>query len=138
MARGREWAQHAHKGRAGWTAASMASYRKKMVGPRNPAWKGGVTYRRQHGNHKGAKYVRCPTWALGMARKDGYVMEHRLIVATMAGRLLARTEVVHHRDHDSLNNAPANLELWPTNGAHKRAEHGRFVEGAANRISLAV
>ena len=31
-----------------------------------------------------------------MARKDGYIMEHRLLVAKAMGRLLKRTEVVHH------------------------------------------
>jgi hypothetical protein len=135
--RGREWATHGHKGRAGWTDASRTSYLEKMTGERNPAWKGGVTYKRPHGNHAGARYVRCPAWALTMARKDGYVMEHRLVVATMAGYVLTRTEVVHHRDHDALNNRPTNLELWPDNRSHKLAEHGRFVVGAACRTSLA-
>ena len=130
--RGREWAKHGHKGRAGWTDASRASYREKMTGERNPAWKGGVTYRRRKGSYANVKYVRAPEWALPMARKDGYVMEHRLIVATMAGRPLTRTEVVHHLDHDPTNNAPSNLELWPSNGSHKAAEHGRVVPGVAN------
>jgi len=103
-----------------------------MTGERNPAWKGGVTYRRRKGSYANVKYVRAPEWALPMARKDGYVMEHRLIVATMAGRPLTRTEVVHHLDHDPTNNAPSNLELWPSNGSHKAAEHGRVVPGVAN------
>jgi hypothetical protein len=98
---------------------------------RNSAWKGGVTYKRPKGNHAGARYVRCPTWALLMARTDGYIMEHRLVMAALVGRLLTRTECVHHRDHDPLNNTPANLELWPTNADHKRGEVGRFVPGVA-------
>jgi hypothetical protein len=102
-------------------------------GPENPAWKGGVTYWRKAGNYPPIKYVRAPAWALTMARKDGYVMEHRLIMATLCGRLLIRTETVHHRDHNPLNNAAQNLELWPTNRDHKLAEHGRFVPGVANR-----
>jgi hypothetical protein len=40
----------------------------------NPAWKGGVTYFKTHGNYIGVKYVRCPEEYLVMARKDGYVM----------------------------------------------------------------
>lgn len=127
--RGVEWAKHAHKGRAAWTDASRASYLQKMTGERNPAWKGGVTYWRKKGNYPSIKYVRAPEWALPMARKDRYIMEHRLLMAQMAGRLLSSTEVVHHRDHDPLNNDPANLELWPSNGSHKAAEHGRVVPG---------
>jgi hypothetical protein len=57
-----------------------------------------------------------------MARKDGYVMEHRLIVAQHLGRPLKRTEVVHHIDHDPTNNDPANLMLFPSNSVHKKYE----------------
>lgn len=126
--RGREWATHGHKG-----SAARKTMPPPRYGPANPAWKGGVTLKRSHGNHRGARYVRCPAWALPMARADGYVMEHRLRMAEMSGYLLMRTEVVHHRDHDALNNAPTNLELWPSNGSHKAAEHGRVVPGAASR-----
>jgi hypothetical protein len=105
-----------------------------LKGPLNPAWKGGVTHKRAKGNYSGVRYVRAPEWARPMARKDGYVMEHRLVVARMAGRLLTRTEVVNHRDHDPSNNDPANLELWPDNGSHKRGEVGRFADGVANRL----
>jgi hypothetical protein len=70
-----------------------------------------------------------------MARKDGYIMEHRLVIAGLAGRLLSRTEVVNHVDHNPANNDPANLELWPTNRDHKMAEHGRYVLGVRNRWS---
>jgi len=131
--RGREWARHGRKGRAAWTAESEASYRQKMTGPRNPAWKGGVTLFRKKGNYAGIRYMRAPEWALPMARTDGYIMEHRLIMAGLVGRLLTRTEVVHHLNHDPTDNTPTNLELWPSNGLHKAAEHGRVVEGAANR-----
>jgi hypothetical protein len=132
--RGREWKAHAHKGRPAWTEASRESYRQKMTGPMNPAWKGGATYFRKHGNYKPIKYVRCPESLLGMARKDGYIMEHRLLMARWAGRLLSRVEVVHHLDHDPHNNDRANLELWPDNRTHKLAEHGRPVFGAVNRL----
>ena len=135
--RSRELVKHSHKGRSAWTAESLASYRQKMSGANNPAWKGGVTFFKTHGNYTGVRYVRAPEWARPMARKDGYVMEHRLVMAQIVGRLLTRTEVVHHLDHDPANNEPQNLELWPTNGAHKSAEHGRPVNGAACRLSLA-
>lgn len=125
----------AHKGRSGWTAGYLESHRQKMSGPRNPSWKGGVTYKRNKGNYIGPKYVRCPPQFILMSRRDGYVMEHRVIVAEMVGRPLDRTEVVHHRDHNTRNNAVQNLELWPDNRTHKLAEHGRSVLGAVNRWS---
>lgn len=120
--RGREWKQHAHKGRAAWTPDSQAAWREKMQGATNPAWKGGVTYFKTHGNYTGVKYVRCPAEYMAMARKDGYVMEHRLIVAQHLGRLLLRSEVVHHKDHDPSNNRLENLVLFASNGQHKRYE----------------
>jgi hypothetical protein len=127
---------NAAKGKAGWTDASRAAYLAKMSGAKNPAWKGGATFKRNKGNYIGPKYVRCPAAFAPMARTDGYVMEHRLIVARLARRCLDRTEVVHHRDHVTRNNAPGNLELWPSNASHKAAEGGRLVIGAANRLCL--
>lgn len=93
-----------------------------LKGERNPAWKGGVTYFRKHGNYKPIKYVRCPVEFLPMARKDGYVMEHRLFVARAIGRCLLRSEVVHHRNHDPQDNRLENLELFDSNRSHKLYE----------------
>lgn len=106
---------------------------KGRPGAKNAAWKGGVTVFKKKGNYKGVRYMRAPEWAKPMARADGYVMEHRLVMAEWCGFLLTRTEVVHHLDHDPTKNVRSNLELWPDNRSHKLAEHGRFVEGAANR-----
>ena len=125
--RGREWAKHGHKG-----AVARKTF-TPLLGPKNPAWKGGVTMKHPKGNYKGVRYVRAPEWAKPMARGDGYIMEHRLVMAQRCGFLLTRTEVVDHQDHDPSNNAPTNLLLYPTNADHKRGEVGRFVAGVANR-----
>lgn len=131
-ARGRALAAHPkHAGT--WTTERRELARQRFAGEANPAWKGGATLKRAKGNYSGVRYVRCPMDLLVMARSDGYVMEHRLIMARMARRPLARFEVVHHRNHRPADNRPANLELWPSNSAHKLAEHGRLVEGAACR-----
>ena len=96
----------------------------KLSGQNNPAWKGGVTWKRPKGNYKGVKYVRCPIGFLQMARKDGYIMEHRLVMAQYLGRLLTKMEVVHHIDHNPSNNLITNLMLFESNAKHKRAEAG--------------
>lgn len=61
-----------------------------------------------------------------MARKDGYIMEHRLIMATHMGLFLLRTEVVHHINHDPHDNRIENLELFSSNAEHKREEWRRL------------
>ncbi len=111
------------KGRASITQEDRRRGALKMSGPNNPAWKGGVTYFKKKGNYSGVKYVRCPEEFKSMARKDGYVMEHRLIVAQHIGRPLLRVEVVHHEDRDPTNNDPHNLSLFESNRCHKLYEH---------------
>src|SRR5436190_3427706 len=118
-------------------AGNMKGRRGRPVyGEKNPAWKGGVTYRNRKGNYVSVKYVRCPDHLRTMARADGYVMEHRLVMAEWIGRPLTRTECVHHIDHAPLNNPRSNLELCPDNRSHKLAEHGKIAVGAANRLFL--
>ena len=104
---------------------SLQKLRERMSGENNPAWKGGVTYKRRKGNYKREIMVRCPDEFEEMARANGYVPEHRLKVAKELGRPLTSTEVVHHKDHDNHNNDLENLELWPNNRLHKLAEGNR-------------
>ena len=56
------------------------------------------------------------------ANSGGYVREHRLIMERMLGRYLLPGEVVDHRDGNKANNAISNLELYASNGAHKRED----------------
>ena len=128
--RGKEWGTYAHKARAAWSEDAEARWRKRMKGAGNPAWKGGVTYFKRKGRYanQSIKYVRCPEAFLPMARKDGYVMEHRLLVAMELGRPLLRSEVVHHRNHDATDNRIENLVLFASNADHKRHEHGQPIE----------
>ena len=46
------------------------------------------------------------------ATKHGMIMEHRLVMEEMIGRLLEKHETVHHKNGDRLDNRPENLELW--------------------------
>ena len=100
-----------------------------MSGASNPSWKGGVTYRNRKGlyTNQAIKYVRCIPEFLPMARKDGYVMEHRLLVAQAIGRALTRAEAVHHINHKATDNRLENLMLFATNAQHKAFEHGAAI-----------
>lgn len=103
---------------------------KGLAGAKNPAWKGGLTFFKRKGKYADQfiKYVRCPVAFVGMARKDGYVMEHRLLVAMAMGRSLLRSECVHHINHDATDNRLENLMMFASNADHKRHEHGQAIE----------
>ncbi len=130
MLRGSQWALHANKGRANWKPESETALKIRMTGEANPAWKGGLTYRNRKGAYANQpiKYIRCPAHLMSMARKDGYVMEHRLVVALAIGRPLTQVEAVHHINHDATQNKPENLMLFSTNGQHKAFEHGAAIK----------
>ena len=97
-----------------------------IKGEEHHFWKGGVTYRNRQGNYSKykIKYVSCPDKFKEMSRKDGYVTEHRLLVAQIIGRYLKRSECVHHIDHNPENNDISNLMLFKTNSEHKKYEFG--------------
>jgi hypothetical protein len=43
--------------------------------------------------------------------RNGYILEHRLVMEGVLGRRLRVDEVVHHLNGDKLDNSPANLEV---------------------------
>ena len=95
-------------------------------GPDNPCWRGG-TYIEPG---KGYRMVRCPPHRMAMARQNGYVLEHRLVMAEHHGRDLTRSEVVHHHDHDPLNNAVENLKVYASHREHWMQNHAADVHSA--------
>ena len=97
--------------KAAVTAARLRSqkWRDSISGPRKPF----VVSR-------GYAYVRRPEHPA--AGKRGYVRRTLLIAEGMLGRALVSDEIVHHRDGDTLHDAPENLEVM-TRGDHRRL-HG--------------
>lgn len=63
------------------------------------------------------------------ARKDGYVLQHRLVAEAVLGRFLYAREVVHHDNGDKLDNSVDNLWLFPNQKEHI-SHHNRKSEGA--------
>lgn len=52
-----------------------------------------------------------------MLHSNGYLPEHRYLVAMMIGRPLTRTETVHHINGDTADNRLTNLQLrWSAHG----------------------
>jgi hypothetical protein len=91
----------------------------QRTGPRSGEghtnWGGGIVVR------KGYRYVYSPTHPNAVFGKK-YVAEHRLVMESKIGRLLLRSEVVHHIDGDTANNSPENLMVFGENKSHLKHE----------------
>lgn len=85
---------------------------KRATGYKSGKWKGGVRF------VKGYKHLNIP--GHNLARKDGWVPEHRLIMQNSMDRHLLKTEVVHHKDENKLNNSIENLLLYSSNSEHRK------------------
>lgn len=84
-------------------------------GEANPSWRGGRCVDLDG-------YVSVPApWEWPGARRIGRILEHRLVMEQVLGRSLAPSEVVDHIDGLTLHNAPSNLRVFASNGAHLHA-----------------
>lgn len=71
---------------------------------------------------KSGKYraIKCPDHP--RAWPNGYIHLHVVVAEQKLGRLLADGEVVHHKDENSFNNDPTNLEIMSA-GSHAKHHH---------------
>ena len=86
--------------------AESASFHNR--GAKNYWWKGGRTK-----TTDGYIFIMLfpDDFFYSMARSNGYVFEHRLVMAKHIGRNLHRWEIVHHKNHIRDDNRIENLQL---------------------------
>lgn len=85
-----------------------------VFGGRGPSWKGGKVSR--------GGYVLLKDRSNPNAQRNGYVYEHRAVMAKFLGRPVASDEVVHHVNGVTNDNRIENLELRKRGG--KDQYHG--------------
>lgn len=88
------------------------------TGNLNPRFKGSyVSY--------GYKYIYNPEVAKLHNRKclkGNYIQEHILVMSEHIGRPVEKSEIVHHKDGNRLNNDISNLQLFSSNSEHIKYE----------------
>lgn len=91
-------------------------------GGKATTWKGGV-------NKHASGYLKELCKGHPAADRNGYVMQHRLVMERSLGRYLEPCERVHHKNGKRDDNRPENLELWYLpSGARKDPPGQRFVD----------
>lgn len=94
------------------TKRKISESKKGVI--RNPSMYGGHRKKRTDG------YIKVYVPNHPYATKDGYVMEHILVMEKHIGRYITRDEVVHHKNKIRDDNRLENLELMTFK------EHARF------------
>jgi len=96
---------------------------KRRTGENAAHWKGGKATVRD----KGRTYILLRIPGHPMATAQGYVREHRLIMAKKLGRILKKDEIVHHRE--SYKNIETNLALCNGNPGHAKQHTQKGIKG---------
>jgi len=89
---------------------------KWQRGAKHPSWKGGRYYQGEYALVR----LEPDSFFYPMAKKSGYVLEHRLVVAQALNRCLLPWETVHHKEGFAKddNRYPEVLQLLPNPHKH--------------------
>lgn len=88
-------------------------------GDRNPQWKDGTRI-----SQEGYRLIRV-NYEHPNQQAGGYILEHRFVMSQHLSRPLHPNEIVHHKDHNKLNNHIDNLEIT-TREDHQKDHHTRI------------
>ena len=105
---------------------------KKQKGKEHPSWKGG--------ERKTGKMGYLRQWCKGhpYCDKQGYVLQHRLVMEKHLGRVLLPSEVVHHINGEKKDNRIENLMLFSNNSKHMTSHKGTKKKyGGKSNVSMA-
>lgn len=114
---------------------------KKKQG--KPAWNKGKRYsiapveRTSYINSSGYREVWCGRGEESRGRKDGYKLEHHLVVEEGIGRKLEKNEIVHHINGNKLDNRLENLWVFNSISLHRQS-HGSLEDVAMILVSQGV
>lgn len=113
------WENLAKRVRDGFTGRCGPCETQSHFGTKHPNWQGG---RRTRSDGKYILRVVGPDHPFACMRNvRNEIYEHRLVMAGYLGRPLQPWEHVHHKNGDTHDNCPENLELL-TNSTHQQVE----------------
>ena len=109
-----------NKGTKGIIKPNSGSFKKgKFLAEKHPNWKGG-----KYKNNNKYVFIYSPNHPY--KNKDGYILEHRLVMEKHLGRFLKSTEQCHHINNKPDDNRIQNLLLYKDNKTHLRLHYKNY------------